>query len=186
MLERLSVFNPETPALKKLIKQARIAIDISDYDQADQLLEKVETAEMEAVFKAEKLAIDAQSKANQKRLKVAVVRAERGDLSLIRLNYRQAAKHFKAASEIVPASEYKQRNQYLDNYASALYRQGTERVDNRALQEAIEAYHEILKGSPRDLLRSSGQQLKITWATRCVIRASAPVARPGRNYWPKP
>ncbi|MGR9053737.1 MAG: tetratricopeptide repeat protein, partial [Gammaproteobacteria bacterium] len=152
LLERLAVFNPEDPTLKKLIEQARNAVNISDYDRADRLLEKVETAEMEAVRKAEQLAADAQSEANRKRLKVAAVRAARGNISLTKLDYRQAAEHFKEASEIVPASNRLQRNEYLSNYAFALYRQGTERIDGEALQEAILTYREILKDYTRELL----------------------------------
>lgn len=158
LLNRLAIFNPEDPALLILIDQAHRAIENADYDRADQLLEKVERADREAVEKAEKLILDAQIKVKQKKLRIAEVSMERGELSLIQLNYRQAAEHFKAATELVPVNDYQRRHRYLYKYAQALYLQGTERIDNQALLESINVLREIFKNTSRD-------QLPQQWAT---------------------
>ncbi|MCP4933392.1 MAG: TIR domain-containing protein, partial [bacterium] len=142
MLDRLAVLDTESPEIKDLLEQARTAVEEADYDLADQLFTKAETAKLAVV--QEKLAA-AQEEAERGYLEIAEIIAERGELSLTRLNYRVAAQHFEKASERVPATHPEQRNKYLDRYAYALYRQGTEKVDKNALPQAIRAYREILK-----------------------------------------
>lgn len=149
MLDRLAVLDTESPEIRGLIEQARTAVKNADYDRADRLLREAETAELAAAQMAEDLARQAQEAAERRVLNAAKILAERGELSLTRLDYRIAAKHFEKASERVPASHLETRNEYLDSYAYALYRQGTEKVDSKALPQAIHAYREILKTSTR-------------------------------------
>ncbi|MFZ0258333.1 MAG: hypothetical protein WAN46_22480 [Gammaproteobacteria bacterium] len=150
LLDRLAVLEPEDATTRARIEAARQAIEKLHYDRADQLLREAETAELAAARKAEKLARQAQEVAERRQLKAAAIIAERGELSMTRLRYREASRHFESASEQVPSSNIDVRNDYLSRYAYALYRQGTERVDNTALSRAIQAYQEILKGYPRN------------------------------------
>ncbi len=149
MLDRLAVLDTESPEIKGMIEQARAAVKEANYDRADRLLRDAETAELAAAQRAEDLARQAQKAAERRVLNAAKILAERGELSLTRLDYREAAKHFEKASERVPASHLETRNDYLDRYAYALYRQGTEKVDGNALPQAIHAYREILKTRTR-------------------------------------
>jgi hypothetical protein len=154
MLERLAALNPEDPAAQALIEQARALLRSAnteaDYDRADQLLGQAEATELAAVRMAEDFARQAQEAANRRRLNAAAARAERGELELTRLNYLEAAQHFKAASATVPASDAQARGEYLNRYADALYRHGDEKGDNAALLQAIAVYREALKELTRE------------------------------------
>ena len=66
VLSRLAVFEAEDPEIKALIEQARQAAERSDYDTADNLLDQAESAELEAVRKAEEMA-DRAAEAARKR-----------------------------------------------------------------------------------------------------------------------
>ncbi len=137
MLDRLAVLDPDDPAIKALIREARTALAKGDYDRADLLLHRAEAAELEA-------ARQAQAAANKRLLKSAVARAERGEISLTRLRYREAARHFKAASSLVPNLHPQEQGAYLRRSADALGEYGDQQGNNEALREAIAAYHEAL------------------------------------------
>src|SRR5206468_1300600 len=87
----------------------------------------------------------------------AATRAERGELSLTRMDYLQAAQHFRAAAEIVPQDELELRLAYLDRHAQALRQYGDEKGDNAVLAQAIDVYREALSEAPRE-------RLPATWA----------------------
>lgn len=144
MLDRLAILNPEDPTTKALIKEARIAIEAGNYDRADVLLHQAEVAELAAARQAQALAQQAQAAAEQRLLNAAATRAERGEISLTRLNYPEAAAHFKAASEMVPLSHSQIRGEYLGRQANALFEYGEQKGDNTALRQAITVYQKAL------------------------------------------
>ena len=150
MLDRLAVLSPEDPAIKALIKQARTAVAEFNYDDADQLLGEAEAAELAALRMAEQLARQAQEAVDRRRLNAAAARAERGELSLTRLRYLEAAQHFKAASERVSLANFEVRGDYLNRYANALYRYGKEKGDNTVLRQAIDIHKKALTVLPRE------------------------------------
>lgn len=149
MQERLAVLNPEDPATKALIEKARTALNAGHYDLADTLLSQAEAAEQAAARQAEQLARDAQAAANRRWLNAAAARAERGELSLTRLNYLEAAKHFQAATEMTPASAPTARGIYRRLWANALSDYGEQSGDNAALAQAIALYRQALIELPR-------------------------------------
>jgi PDZ domain/Tetratricopeptide repeat len=153
MVQRLAILQPQDPATQRLVQDACSAIKGGDYDRADRLLKQAETAELAAVGMAEELASQAQEAADQRRLNAAAILAERGELSLTRLNYLDAAQHFKAASDRVPGADLKARAKYLNRYANALYEHGDKKGDNAVhnavLRQAIDVYHKTLQELPR-------------------------------------
>ncbi len=149
MQERLAVLNPEDPTTKALIEKARAALDAGHYDLADVLLSQAEAAEQAAARQAEQLAHDAQAAADRRWLNAAAARAERGELSLTRLNYLEAAKHFQAATEMTPASAPTARGIYRRLWANALSDYGEQSGDNAALAQAIALYRQALIELPR-------------------------------------
>src|SRR5215467_3650780 len=78
--------------------------------------------------------------------------ARRGEISLARLRYREAAKHFaNSAGMFFPNSAYEdKRISYLQKEASALLQQGDEFGDNDALLSAIERYKRLVDQAPRE------------------------------------
>jgi tetratricopeptide (TPR) repeat protein len=149
-VNRLAILQPKDPVTDKLVQDARSAIEAGDYDRADLFLRQAETAELAAVGMAEELARQAREAADQRRLNAAAILSERGELSLTRLNYLEAAQHFAAAAQRVPPGHEGQTLAYLDRETSALYQQGDEFGDNLALTNAIDRYGALLKRRTRD------------------------------------
>jgi tetratricopeptide (TPR) repeat protein len=161
MLLRLSALEFDDPANKATIEEAREILRTAEsaaaYDRADELLAVAEQADMWAIQQADALARDASEAANRKRHSAAATRAERGELRLTRLDYLQAAQHFKAAANLFADQELELRVSYLDRHAYSLSRHGDERGDNAVLAQATGAYREILR-----MLRR--EQLPMYWA----------------------
>ena len=115
--------NPKIAALKT---DAQKAIEMGELAEADALLADVEV----------------EQRRNRDRLVVdeAETSLRRGDLTLTRLRYGEAAQHFANAAALFPpeSPHEEMRISYLQKEASALYQQGDQRGDNRALLFAIE------------------------------------------------
>ncbi|MCB1826447.1 MAG: tetratricopeptide repeat protein [Candidatus Competibacteraceae bacterium] len=150
MQERLAVLNPDDPATKALIEKARSALNAGHYDLADALLSQAEATEQAAARQAEQLARDARAAADRRWLNAAAARAERGELSLTRLNYWKAAAHFKAATDMTPASAPTERGTYRRQWADTLSEYGWQKGDNTALRQALHLYRQALADLPRD------------------------------------
>jgi tetratricopeptide (TPR) repeat protein len=150
MLDRLTALDPEDPAVRERVEEARAAIKVGDYDRADQLLSEAEAGDLAAVRMAEELVRQALEAADRRRLSAAATRAERGQLSLTRLDHLTAAEHFRVAAGLLPAAAADARGDYLDRYAGALQSYGEEKGDNTALLQAVGIYGKALLELPRE------------------------------------
>ena len=149
LMERWSVLDTADPATAALAAQAKAAIETGQYDEADTALSRASDQEAAAARQAEKLARDAQEAAERRWLRVAEADGKRGDLAMTRLRYADAAHHFADAAGSVPAARQSERRRYLVQEASALYRQGDERGDNRAAALAIDRWRAIVGATDR-------------------------------------
>src|SRR4051794_38413181 len=125
--------DPKVTALKA---EAQMAIRAGDLAKADELLARVEQLQTAAL---DRLALNA-----------AETSAQRGQVALTRLRYREAAQHFASAAARVPSGQEDKRLAYLEQEADALYRHGDEFGDNTALRSAIEHYRQVLALTPRE------------------------------------
>jgi tetratricopeptide (TPR) repeat protein len=161
MLQRLSALDPEDPATKALIEEARTLLaraqSADAYDRADKLLADAEASDMQAIRAAEAFEREAQEAASGKRRSAAATRAERGELSLTRLDYLQAGQHFKVAADFVAHDTAELRADYLNRYAEALQQYGDYRGDNAVLAQAIGVYRTTL-------LEVRPDKLPLPWA----------------------
>ncbi len=123
----------DDPVVARLKTEAHAALEAGDFDRADALLDKVENAVLDRAA-----------------LEAADVRAQRGEMALTRLRYRDAAGHFAAAAARVSSEYEKERLSYLWQEATALDRQGDEFGDNAALADAIACYRTLLALYPKD------------------------------------
>lgn len=94
MMERLAALDPKDTEARYFINEAREillqAASANDYARADQLLLKAEDAQGESLQRVEALEREAHEVVKRLRLSKAATRAERGELSLTRLDYLQA------------------------------------------------------------------------------------------------
>ena len=128
----------DSPAIVSLKAQAQKAIEAGELAKADALLADVEAEQRRAL---DRLAVNA-----------AETSARRGEIALTRLRYVEAANHFaNAAAVFPPNSEHEnKRIAYLRREAYALYRQGNELGDKRALLAAIEQYKRLIELTSRE------------------------------------
>ena len=148
LLERLSVLEMESPETKSVLEKARAVLaqasTSKDYERADRLLQQAEEIELRAAEDAEKFAQEAQESAQRRRRSAAATRAERAALSMTRLDYLEAAGHFKSAAEAVGQDEFKLWMGYRVQSADAMQQHGDEKGDNQALVQAIASYRETV------------------------------------------
>jgi tetratricopeptide (TPR) repeat protein len=149
-LQRMAALAVEDPEIEALVGQARGAVDRGDYDRANALLTRAEETELAAIERAEAVMNEAQEAVRRRRLSAAAVRAEQGGIAMTRLRYREAADHFRAAANLVPAAEGDTRAAYLDRHANALYTEGNEQGANAALGQAIALYRQLLEARTRE------------------------------------
>ena len=101
-------------------------------------------------------------------LNAAQTTAQRGDVALTQLRYRDAAKRFAEAAAKLPSSHDDERWKYLNKEADALSRQGNEFGDNEALISAIERYRQLVEIRPRSVFAldwaATKVSLGVTWA----------------------
>lgn len=148
MLERLAALDPEDVEALGYIEDAqqilRRAVSGADYDRSDELLTAAEEAQGRSLQRVEALEHEAHEAAGRLRRGKAETRAERGELSLTRLDYLQAAHHFHAAAELVSRDHSSLKLNYLVRSAGALCSHGDEKGDNSVLTKAISLYGEVL------------------------------------------
>jgi hypothetical protein len=146
MLDRWSVLDAADPATAALAAEAKTAIDNGRYDEAAALLLRAHEQDIAAAHQAEQLARDAQQAAERRWMLAAESEGKRGDLSMTRLRYDDAAKRYAAAASMVPSTRPDERRRYLER-EGALYRQGTERGDNKAALLAIDRYRAFARAA---------------------------------------
>jgi tetratricopeptide (TPR) repeat protein len=146
--------NPQVAALKADVRKA---IDLGDLARADALLADVETNQRHDI---DRLAIN-----------VADTASRRGEIALTRSRYREAAKHFADAADVISQGNAfrEQRIGYLRREAQAFYRQGDEFGDNSASRSGIDRYKRLLnvlspeeRATPELALIQNGLGIAIT------------------------
>jgi tetratricopeptide (TPR) repeat protein len=146
LLARIKVEPGDSPAVGRSKAQTRDALESGDFARADALLATIEKEQEKASGRSAATA--------------AITHALRGDLALIRLRYREAAGHFTAAANRVPAmqetpkqetpKQESQRLGWLEQEADALRHYGNEVGDNAALVTGVERYQALLDQYPRE------------------------------------
>ena len=154
MLERLAALDPEDADAQGYIDEAREvlrqAASTKDYDRADELLSKAEEAQDRSLRGAEALEREAHEATSRLRRGKAATRAERGELSLTRLDYLQAAQHFQSAARLIAGEDLDLKLGYLTRSAVAFRTHGDEKGDNAILVQAFALYHLVLRERTRE------------------------------------
>jgi tetratricopeptide (TPR) repeat protein len=141
--QRVAALEPDDPATKALVDQAKVELDKGHPDAASALLQHAEEAELASAAQARALAQQASAAADARQLRAAKARESRGDVALTQLHYGEAAGLFGSAASLLPAGSSADRGRLLSRQADALYRQGSEFGDNKALTDSIAIWKEI-------------------------------------------
>ncbi len=154
MLARLEVLDPADNEVRSYVERAekilRAASSTKDYESADDLLTRAEEIQDRNLRNAELFEREAREATGRLRRSSGTIRAVRGYISFIRLDYIQAAQHFRAAaalfSEVDPSIEL----EILALSGNALGSYGSDKGDRQKLLQAIDVYREVLKRYTRE------------------------------------
>ncbi|MDN5872639.1 MAG: tetratricopeptide repeat protein, partial [Nitrococcus sp.] len=140
LLDQIGALPAQSPAIQALKDRARAAVKQGDYERAQRLLAKAEDAVLEAARRL-------REQADQQFLDAAATRAQRGELSLVQLDYAAAARHFRSAAELVPDSSPLVRADHLNRCGIAAYQAADYASAESAFDEALDIRKRHL---PRD------------------------------------
>jgi tetratricopeptide (TPR) repeat protein len=145
LLDGVRTLRSDDAEVQQLKADAAVAIEGGpvSYDRAEELLKQAEVIDREAT---ERLA----AALERRSLNAAATRAQRGELSLLRLDYTSAIEHFNEAVKITPLSHSEVRVRYRQAYAGALYQYGKDRGINPALKEVVDIWKTLAQELPRE------------------------------------
>ncbi|MFM9099888.1 MAG: tetratricopeptide repeat protein, partial [Cyanobium sp.] len=157
---RSSLPDLEDPQIAQTFQRGQEALLAEDPDPlaADAAFEQAAELALAQARQAKALEAEAAAARERNQSVAAQAMAQRAQLALARFAYRQAARWFAEAAQLMPEAKFEQARAYQDEAASALYKQGEELGDNDALREAVAAYREALKERTRE-------RVPLQWAT---------------------
>ncbi|ETR65075.1 MAG: hypothetical protein OMM_14857, partial [Candidatus Magnetoglobus multicellularis str. Araruama] len=143
LLSRLDQFNITVDEeIQELRLKAEEAINNGDYDAADKHLDEALDRQMVCINNAEKQLTNC-------KLSAAEMKVDKGDLELIRINYKEATKLFKEAVELVPDGDEHElkKAEYLQKWGDAAYYAGLYDESKTALEQCLAIRERLL---PKD------------------------------------
>ncbi|MDQ1472559.1 MAG: hypothetical protein QOJ99_4039, partial [Bryobacterales bacterium] len=145
LLDGVRTLQSDDPEVQQLKVDAAAAVEGGppSYDRAEELLKQAESIDREATERLE-------AALKKRGLNAAATRGQRGELSLLRLDYKSAIEHFNEAFKITPPSHPEVRVRYRWAYAGALYEYGKDRGINPALKEVIDVWKSLAQELPRE------------------------------------
>jgi len=146
---RLKQFNSLVdPEIQKIRKKAEQAINNGNYDKADTYLSYSLERQMVCINNAEKKHL-----INCK-LSAAEMKANKGDLDLILINYKAATKLYKEAVELVPDGYDLKKAEYLQKWGGAARDAGFYSESQVALEKCLEIREKLLPKDNLDLIET--------------------------------
>jgi tetratricopeptide (TPR) repeat protein len=122
LLTQVGELNTDNSEIKLLVEQARTAINLGEYDDAEQFLIQAEDMYLAMARSVQQSSVELQKTSDQYALDGARVRAQRAEMHFLELEYSRAAEIYVDAAEIVPHSHNKIRAKYVHRAGiSALY-----------------------------------------------------------------
>ncbi len=141
---QVAALNPDNPAAKTFVEQAKPEIEAGHFGRAHELLRQATQAQIAAALEAEKSEQQPHASRDAQMLGAASSTAADGDVAVTERRYLEAAGLFGQAASYVPSGHSSEQGGYLLRQAAALYRQGDERGDNNALRGSIEVCERAL------------------------------------------
>jgi len=140
--EKLKQFNLFfDPEIQKLRNNAEKAINSGDYAKADLYLDNA--------FEKQMICINITQ--NKCMLSAANIKSEKGELELIRMNYKKAAQYFKEAIQTLPKKNNLKKTEYLTKYANSSFYAGLYLESQKALEECLAIKQMILPENHKDI-----------------------------------
>jgi peptidoglycan hydrolase CwlO-like protein len=108
-----AALNPENPAARALVDEAKPEIDTGHFERAHELLREATQAQIAAAQEARKLKEQAQAAEDAQMLGAASSTAAEAGVALTERRYLEAAELFGQAADYVPNEHASERGKYL-------------------------------------------------------------------------
>ena len=148
LLSRLDQFNVTVDEeIQELRLKAEEAINEGDYDSADTYLDDALEKQMICITNAEKELTNCKLSASE-------IKSDKGDLELIRINYKAASKLFKEAVDLVPDGHEIKKAEYLQKWGDAARNAGLYTESQTVLEQCLEIRERLLPKDDLDLAKT--------------------------------
>lgn len=117
---QVAALNPENPAARAMVEQARLEIEAGDFARAEELFQQATQTQITAAQEARNLREKARAAEEVQMLGAAGSTAAQANVALTELRYSQAAELFGQAAVYVPTGHAGERGAYLTRKADAL------------------------------------------------------------------
>ena len=117
LLARLGTTGSTDPEVQRLKEQAREALRVGDFDQAEELLNQAKARDLSAIERME-------ADLDARKLSAAEAAAENGALMMTQIRYTDAARYYAEAAELTPETRADQLSERLRDWAEAARRAG--------------------------------------------------------------
>lgn len=145
--EKLAKFTSDDPEVKALKKAAKKALEQSDFDRTETLLNEASAKDIEA-------ARTMQAVAKQRLLSAAASKNENDDLKYTQLAYAEAAVYYREATQLVPSDEEETLANYLDAEGLAFLEAGRYSEAQTPLKRALTIFQKVLGPEHPDVAHS--------------------------------
>jgi len=142
--KRLKQFNLLVdPEIQELRKKAEQAINNGDYEKADNLLDDAIEIQIFCIK-------NSQTQLNNCKISAAELKVAKGDIELIRINYKAASKYYKEAVQLMPNNNI-EKSDYLEKWGKAAFKASLYNESRKALEICLEIREKLLPDDEYDI-----------------------------------
>ncbi|WPD23643.1 MAG: tetratricopeptide repeat protein [Candidatus Electrothrix scaldis] len=136
LLARLATVQSEDPEVRRLKDEARQAIEAGKYAEAEDLLNRAEARDVQAIEELEQAA-------RQRRISAAATNVDQAKLQELQWHYEKAAAYWQKAAALLPEEEKKDKAYYLNEAGYDLYRIAEYTKALPLYEQSLALYQEI-------------------------------------------
>jgi len=142
---RLKKFNLLVdPEIQKLRKKAEQTINSGNYDKADTYLDEIIKRQLTCAKRLSK-------ESNNCLLSAAEAKVDKGDIELIRINYKEATILFKEAVDLVPDGYELKKSEYRKKWSNSTFSLALLYRSQRKYEELENLYKQVLEINEKEL-----------------------------------
>jgi len=143
----------DDPVVRELLQQAQQAISgedahgqpvTIDFAQAERLLQQAFEQEQHGIAQLEEIEEKARAAREKKRLSAAEIMAQRGELANTQAHYRESARYYQKAVELLPDGHEEKKALYLNNAGYEFHQAGEYERALPLFEQALQIRREVL------------------------------------------
>jgi tetratricopeptide (TPR) repeat protein len=148
LLDKVATFTSDDPEVKRLLTEAKIALDDGKSDEAEKLYNQASDRDVAA-------AKQLQETAEKRLVSAAQAKFANGELKMTKLAYQEAASYYQQAAELLPAGHEEEKGVYLNNAGIGFQHAGKYNKAFLLFQKSVKIFEKIGKQHPIYLIALS-------------------------------